>query len=218
MDFTFSPEALMMQDTLRKFITEELIPVQEKNRLDREVPPPADLRKKLRKRSVELGFYGIDMPEEVGGRNISTVDRMLLHEAAKRHVFDRNLRRRGRPTRSCSPAPDKQRRSISPALEGEIDLLRPGSPARDRTRRDISTTAVKKGDMDPERPEALHHRALRGRTSPWCSPKHRQGEGRAADHCFLVDGTRRGRLRSPSSDGRQRLGGRAGVRGLRGVR
>ena len=52
----------MMQETLRKFITEEMIPLQEKYKLDGESPPPADLRKQMRKRSVELGFYGFSIP------------------------------------------------------------------------------------------------------------------------------------------------------------
>ncbi len=70
MDFSFSEETLMMQETLRKFITEEMVPLQEKHKIDPDTPPPADLRKQLRKRSAELGFYGVDMPESAGGMEI----------------------------------------------------------------------------------------------------------------------------------------------------
>lgn len=151
MDFSFSPEALMMQDTLRKFVTEEMIPLQEKNALDREVPPPADMRKKLRKRSAELGFYGIDMPEEAGGGGISTVERMLLHEEAAKHdtVFDMEIfGGAGGPTPILLSCTDKQKEKyLAPLMKGEITtcfgLSEPGAGS-DAT--NILTSAVKKGD------------------------------------------------------------------------
>ena len=151
MDFSFSQEALMMQDTLRKFVTEEMIPLQEKNSLDREVPPPANMRRKLRMRSAELGFYGIDMPEEAGGGGISTVDRMLLHEEAAKHdtVFDSEIfGGAGGPTPILLSCTDKQKEKyLAPLMKGEITtcfgLSEPGAGS-DAT--NISTAAVKKGD------------------------------------------------------------------------
>jgi alkylation response protein AidB-like acyl-CoA dehydrogenase len=151
MDFSFSPEALMMQETLRKFVTEEMIPLAEKNKLGRDEPPPLDLRKKMRKRSVELGFYGIDMPEEVGGGNISTVDRMLLHEEATKHdnVFNQEIfGGAGGPTPILLSATDKQKEKyLEPLMKGDITtcfgLSEPGAGS-DAT--NISTSAVLKGD------------------------------------------------------------------------
>ncbi len=151
MDFSFSPEASMMQETLRKFVTEEMIPLQEKHSLDREVPPPADLRKKLRKRSVELGFYGIGMPEEAGGGGISTVDRMLLREESTKHdtVFDMEIfGGAGGPTPILLSCTDKQKEKyLAPLMKGDITtcfgLSEPGAGS-DAT--NIATAAVKKGD------------------------------------------------------------------------
>ncbi|OGP82965.1 MAG: hypothetical protein A2Y95_10010 [Deltaproteobacteria bacterium RBG_13_65_10] len=151
MDFTFSQEALMMQETLRRFITEEMVPLQEKHKLNRDVPPPAELRMKMRKRSAELGFYGIHMPEEVGGGGISTVDRMLLNEEASKHdnVFNQEVfGGAGGPTPILLACSDKQKEKfLLPLMKGEITtcfgLSEPGAGS-DAT--NISTTAVKKGD------------------------------------------------------------------------
>ena len=193
MDFSFSQEALMMQETLRKFITEELLPLQEKHRLDREVPPPADLRMKIRKRSVELGFYGIDMPEEVGGGNISTVDRMLLHEEAAKHdnVFGEEIfGGAGGPTHILLACTDKQKEKyLTPLMKGEITtcfgLSEPGAGS-DAT--NISTSAVKKGDA-----WILNGRKHYITSAPWAdfamvfASTDKAKGARGGITCFLVD-------------------------------
>jgi alkylation response protein AidB-like acyl-CoA dehydrogenase len=151
MDFSFSQETLMMQETLRRFIAEEMIPLQEKHKLDHENPPPADLRKQMRKRSVELGFYGIEMPEEVGGMEIPAVDRCLLYDEESRAdtVFNSEVfGGAGGPTPILLACNDKQREKyLAPLMQGEITtcfgLSEPGAGS-DAT--NIQTTAVKKGD------------------------------------------------------------------------
>jgi alkylation response protein AidB-like acyl-CoA dehydrogenase len=128
-----------------------MIPLQEKHKLDHETPPPADLRKQMRKRSAELGFYGIDMPEEAGGMEISGVDRCLLYEEAWKHdnVFHSEVfGGAGGPTPVLLACNDKQREKyLAPLMQGEITtcfgLSEPGAGS-DAT--NIQTTAVKKGD------------------------------------------------------------------------
>jgi alkylation response protein AidB-like acyl-CoA dehydrogenase len=146
----------------------------------------ADLRKKLRKRSVELGFYGIAMPEEVGGGGISTVDRMLLHEEAAKHdtVFDSEIfGSAGGPTPILLSGSDKQKEKyLAPLMKGEITtcfgLSEPGAGS-DAT--NISTSAVKKGDKWILNGRALHLNALAD-----CHGvrQHRQGRARRIT-CFL---------------------------------
>jgi acyl-CoA dehydrogenase len=151
MDFSFSQETLMMQETLRKFIAEEMVPLQEKHKLDHELPPPAELRKQMRKRSVELGFYGIGMPEEVGGMEVPAVDRCLLYEEASKqdNVFHSEVfGGAGGPTPILLACNDKQREKyLIPLMQGDITtcfgLSEPGAGS-DAT--NIQTTAVKKGD------------------------------------------------------------------------
>ncbi|MDP3936512.1 MAG: acyl-CoA dehydrogenase family protein [Deltaproteobacteria bacterium] len=151
MDFSFSQETLMMQETLRKFITEEMLPLQEKHKLDREKPPPADLCKQMRKRSAELGFYGIDMPEDVGGMDIPAADRCLLFEESGKHdnVFANEVfGGAGGPTPVLLACNDKQKEKyLLPLMKGDITtcfgLSEPGAGS-DAT--NIQTMAVKKGD------------------------------------------------------------------------
>lgn len=151
MDFSFSDETLMMQETLRKFITEEMIPLQEKHKLNQDVPPPAELRKKLRMRSAELGFYGIDMPEEAGGLDIAATDRVLLMAESSRHdnvFYNEVFGGAGGPTPILMACNDKQREKyLFPLMKGEITtcfgLSEPGAGS-DAT--NIATTAALKGD------------------------------------------------------------------------
>ncbi len=74
--------------TLRKFIEREVIPIEDAHRQEiQETGTFETLREevlKLRKRSAELGFYGIHMPEEVGGGGLSYLGQVLLHEEGAR--------------------------------------------------------------------------------------------------------------------------------------
>ncbi|TMK86815.1 MAG: acyl-CoA dehydrogenase, partial [Actinobacteria bacterium] len=82
-------ELLELRQTLRDFIDREIRPVEESHR--QEIQETAtfesvkDERLKLRKRSAELGFWTLHMPEEVGGGGLSYLGQVLLHEEAYRH-------------------------------------------------------------------------------------------------------------------------------------
>jgi alkylation response protein AidB-like acyl-CoA dehydrogenase len=79
------PEELTeLRDSLRRFVEREVGP--------REEPYLAEIREtgtfesykeerqKMRRRSAELGFYGVHMPEEAGGGGLSYLGQVLLHE------------------------------------------------------------------------------------------------------------------------------------------
>jgi acyl-CoA dehydrogenase len=82
-------ELLELRQTLRDFIDREIRPVEESHR--QEIQETAtfetvkDERLKLRKRSAELGFWTLHMPEEVGGGGLSYLGQVFLHEEAYRH-------------------------------------------------------------------------------------------------------------------------------------
>jgi alkylation response protein AidB-like acyl-CoA dehydrogenase len=83
------PEELReLAGTLRQFIEREVIPIEDAHRPEiQKTGTFQDLREevlKLRKRSAELGFYGIHMPEEVGGGGLSYLGQVLLHEQGAR--------------------------------------------------------------------------------------------------------------------------------------
>ncbi|MBU8917026.1 acyl-CoA dehydrogenase family protein [Bacillus sp. FJAT-29953] len=69
---------------LRDFIQNELLPYEREQRLNAEEDIPMESIKWVRKRSRELGFYGINLPKEYGGRDISLKGLCLLKEELAR--------------------------------------------------------------------------------------------------------------------------------------
>jgi acyl-CoA dehydrogenase len=81
------PEELKeIRSTLGQFIEREVRPVEEAHRqeiLETGVfEGLSDERAKLRRRSAELGFWGIHMPEDIGGAGLSYLGQALLFEEA----------------------------------------------------------------------------------------------------------------------------------------
>jgi alkylation response protein AidB-like acyl-CoA dehydrogenase len=79
------PEELIeLRNSLRQFMEREVAPVEDEHReeiLEHSVyEGMKDDRMKIRKRSAELGFYTLHMPEDVGGGGLSLLGQVLLHE------------------------------------------------------------------------------------------------------------------------------------------
>ena len=83
------PEELVeLRSSLRQFLDREVRPVEESYRqdlLEGRYDFVKGERRKLRKRSVELGFWTVHMPEEVGGMGLSYLGQVLLFEEGTRH-------------------------------------------------------------------------------------------------------------------------------------
>lgn len=81
-------EVIELRNTLRDFIEREIRPVEDSHREEiLETGTFGALKEeslKLRKRSAELGFYTLHMPESVGGGGLSLLGQVLLHEEAAR--------------------------------------------------------------------------------------------------------------------------------------
>ncbi|HEX9823327.1 MAG TPA: acyl-CoA dehydrogenase family protein [Actinomycetota bacterium] len=78
-------ELIELKKTLREFIDREIVPVEDSHRqriLEGDYAPLKDERSKIRKRSAELGFWGLHMPEEVGGMDLPFIGQVLLIEEA----------------------------------------------------------------------------------------------------------------------------------------
>ena len=82
-------EVIELRNTLRDFIDREVRPAEEAHRQEiQETGTFAaykDEREKMRKRSAELGFYTLHMPEEAGGAGVSYLGQVLMHEEAYRN-------------------------------------------------------------------------------------------------------------------------------------
>ncbi len=124
MDFAVPEEVAMLKETLKRFVTEEVIPLERENGLTWDSPPPKELRKQVRLRSKELGLYGADMPEDVGGGGLSFSGRCLLEMEANFHdtiFFDDVLGGIGGPTPILLDSTDEQKEKyLYPLVRGEI--------------------------------------------------------------------------------------------------
>ncbi|MDQ7785492.1 MAG: acyl-CoA dehydrogenase family protein [Desulfomonilaceae bacterium] len=80
MDFTFTEEQEMLRETVRRFVEQE-IPPEKAREIDERDEFPHELLQKL----CDLGFMGINVPEEYGGQGGNVVDEMIFfEELAKR--------------------------------------------------------------------------------------------------------------------------------------
>lgn len=90
MDFSLNDEQKMMLETVRRFIAEELKPleddVEEKGYLDEAIA------QSIYRKGKALGMYGLNMPVEFGGGGLSNMDRILCEEQFG-HTTDILIRR-----------------------------------------------------------------------------------------------------------------------------
>ena len=65
-----------MRESVREYVTRELLPVEGQVERDDHIDPETMLR--LRKRAVELGFYGFNLPAEVGGGGVGPLGQAIV--------------------------------------------------------------------------------------------------------------------------------------------
>ncbi len=78
MDLAVPEELELVRRAVRKFIDGELRPLERGIEEADHIAPEID--RALRKRSVELGFYGHNLPEVLGGAGLSTLGQALIGE------------------------------------------------------------------------------------------------------------------------------------------
>ena len=90
MDFGLSDEQRLLVETVRRFVTTELMPleqdVESSGALDR------DKARAIFKKSKALGLYALNIPTEYGGGGLSTIDTCLTEEQFG-HTSDILIRR-----------------------------------------------------------------------------------------------------------------------------
>jgi len=152
MDFDPTDEQRLVIDTVRRFVREEILPLEAELDPDASELEPDD-RDRLVAKTKAMGFYGLDIPEEYGGPGIDIVTRTLMAIEMSQHraglyapcygVFG------GAGLAQLYEANDDQKeRYLHPTLRGEkrgfFGLTEPSGgsdPARA-----IRTTAVRDGD------------------------------------------------------------------------
>ena len=81
MDYNFTDEQNMLRDTMRKFVQTE-IPREVAVEIDEEDRFPHEILQKL----CDLGFMGINVPEEYGGMGGNVIDEMILFEEVSKRL------------------------------------------------------------------------------------------------------------------------------------
>ena len=85
MDFTLPEELVMVRDTVREFVQNELLPI-ERDVLVREkggsrgAPIPREKQARLKKLAVEQGLWAMTAPESLGGGGLNTLGTCLVAE------------------------------------------------------------------------------------------------------------------------------------------
>jgi acyl-CoA dehydrogenase len=90
MDFSLNDEQKMMIETVRRFIKEELKPLEDE--VEDSGALARDKARAIHEKAKELGLYALNIPEALGGGGLSTVDRILCEEQFG-HTSDILIRR-----------------------------------------------------------------------------------------------------------------------------
>jgi alkylation response protein AidB-like acyl-CoA dehydrogenase len=156
MDFTLQEEHRMLQDTVRRFVRQELLPL-ESLVLQRDtqgmtgedlLPPEVD--EKLLEKAKAAGLWGLDVPEEFGGLNLDAFSKCLaneeLHKTITPFTFPPDAPNLHMLMQTCTP--EQRERYLIPYARGEkrsaIAISEPGAGSDPAG---MQTTAVKKGDQ-----------------------------------------------------------------------
>lgn len=145
MDFALSEEQQMIVETVRGFVESELYPLEDQVEKTGHVPP--EMGWEIAAKVKQLGFFGCNMPEEVGGggldhQTFTLVERELGRASMALTVFF------GRPSGILMGCNDDQReRYLLPATRGDkFDALAMTEPGAGSDLRGMSCTARPDGD------------------------------------------------------------------------
>ena len=192
MDLAPSEEQRLIVDLVRRFVREEILPLEETLDPDADSLPPEELER-LRGITREMGLYGLDTPPEYGGPDIGMVTRTLIAFEMSQHrgglyapCYDAFGGARQAQLFEASDA--QKERYLYPMLRGEKKVffgLSEPSGGSDPARA-IQTRAVRDGD----------HWVING-TKLWISGADRAdygllfartgGPGRDGVSCFIVE-------------------------------
>jgi acyl-CoA dehydrogenase len=130
MDFTLHDDQKMLIETVRRFIREELRPLED--RLEHDGQLDDATARALHDKARSLGLYALNMPEALGGGGLSNLDRILCEEQFG-HTSDYLIRRAFgnvyEPLLHCQGA--QVERWLKPTVAGErtcaIAITEPGA-------------------------------------------------------------------------------------------
>jgi len=156
MDFALLEEHRLLQDTVRRFVRQELLPLEsvvlqrDTQGLAGEELLPAEAEERLLAKAREAGLWGLDVPEEFGGLNLGALPKCLateeLYKTITPFTFPPDAPNLHMLLQTCTPA--QRERYLLPYARGEkrsaIAISEPGAGSDPAA---LQTTAVKTGDQ-----------------------------------------------------------------------
>jgi acyl-CoA dehydrogenase len=149
MDLELPSDVQILQDTIRRFVDHELIPVEMRAREGGELKH--ELRVSLETKAKELGYWLLDAPVEAGGQGLSLLALAVVWQELARTIAlpPRGPGIFGPDVRSIllSLNPDQKKRYLEPVLRGEKKTaFAQTEPDAGSDPGAMRTTAVRSGD------------------------------------------------------------------------
>ena len=145
MDFGLSQEQQMVVDTVRRFVENELYPLEPE--VERTGEVRQEVARDIQRKVMEMGFYAPNVPEAYGGGGLDTLTLMLLERELGRASLALGLWW-GRPSNIlCAGTQDQIERYLLPCVRGEkMDALAMTEPEAGSDIRSMKGTARRDGD------------------------------------------------------------------------
>ncbi|RFU13449.1 acyl-CoA dehydrogenase [Rhodobacteraceae bacterium W635] len=144
MHFGLTDEQEMIVSTVRSFVEKEIYP--HEDAVERSGEVPRDLAEEIKRKTIEMGFYACNFPQEVGGAGLGHLDFALVERELGRgsmaltHFF-------GRPQNILMACEGEQKeRYLLPAVRGErMDALAMTEPGAGSDVRGMTCAARRDG-------------------------------------------------------------------------
>jgi acyl-CoA dehydrogenase len=149
MDFELPHDIRLLQDTVRKFVEGELIPIEMQSMDGPDLKP--DVRQRLEAKTRELGLWLLEVPADLGGQDLSLLALAVINEQLARTIAlpPRGPGIFGPEVRSIllSLNPEQMDRYLHPVLRGEkATAFAQTEPDAGSDPGGMRTTAVRQGD------------------------------------------------------------------------
>jgi acyl-CoA dehydrogenase len=144
MDFGISEEQALIIETARRFVEEELYPYEEEVERTDAVRP--ELGEQIKQRSIELGLYAANMPEDVGGGGLDTLSMCMLDRTLGRASMALNyiVYRPSNVLQAC--VGEQREKYLYPACRGEkVDCFAMTEPGAGSDVRGMKCSAKRDG-------------------------------------------------------------------------
>ena len=149
MDFDLPEDLRLLQETVRRFVDKELIPLEGRSLVGAELKP--EIEQHLIRRCKDIGLWQVDVPEEYGGQGLGMLARSIIWSELGRSVAlpPRGVRILGPEVRPVLYAlqGEMRERYLLPVMRGEKEsCFAQTEPDAGSDPGAMRTTAVRQGD------------------------------------------------------------------------